>query len=505
VVRSLFTAWACKLFQRTPHPTDGAGTGPLDLSESLDFTLTLLGSTTWRQRLVERIELASSTHARATSIYQIDFPPETIEDFFPAATGQVNVILPLTTRPKRPLLRFQIDGPQGASASLLSRTSIAEIEEEYLEVLLKRADLVGLLAGGLPRDLLKAICQFTPGVYDSVRTTRDRAADLAGYLDTQLSFPVTPSNVKAWLGPSDAAARILVPALGEPPEKRSSSECVLLALPVMESPPASAIEVATIVESYHVALQSIAEREDVAADTDEAEAGREFLSVLAEYGRRWELLVEVEVPLHKPAQLRVVEDRPLGLESGGWARQLVAFGDAASAHVEISVFDPNVAVVDYEVRNLVGECVGFPPLEAARKTDDVLSIYSSDRTRPYFAYFRVRLRTARYVRWTAVATCLVTSSAAAAAAVVEVDSEFVEKLTLLTLPATIAATVMLAREATTLATHLIRGLRFALAVSLLVLWLVVLVRISRQGIDAGWLEDVRDSVEDVLEWWKLPL
>jgi hypothetical protein len=447
-----------------------------DLSTNLDFTFTLLRSTGWKLRLVERIELASSTKARASSHYQVEFPPELIGEFAVGDFERANVILPVTTRPKRPLLRFRLQGPQGAPVSLLPRASIAEIEAEHLRILRDDAALTKEIVDGLPLMLLEAVCLFTPGVYDAVRGGDGYLSPLRNYLSHQLPFRVTLTDVLSWRRDADAAGQVLVSALGEPPDPRSSSECVLLALPAMRPPPASPEKIAELVSSYRMAIE--AARDEGAWD---------LLQVLGEYGRRWELLAEVEVPLRRPADLVVAEDRPLGLEAGGWSRQHVTFRDANSTHVEISVLDPNVSIRDYRVQDLGGRLLRFPPLEGAEQTEEVVSIYSSDSQRPYFADFCARLQPADYIRWTALATCVVTASAAVVAAFVDSDQSLIEKLTLLTLPTTITATLMLVREATTLATRLIRGLRILLAIALVGLWLVVLVRVSLEGLDAGWL------------------
>jgi hypothetical protein len=446
-----------------------------DLSTNLDFTFTLLRSTGWKQRLVERIELASSTKARARSHYQVEFPPELIGEFVDADIERANVILPVTTRPKRPLLRFRLQGPQGAPVSLLPRASIAEIEAEHLRILRDDPALTKI-TDGLPLELLEAVCLFTPGVYDAVRGGDGYLSPLRNYLSHQLPFRVTSTDVLSWRRDADAAGQVLVSALAEPPDPRSSSECVLLALPAMRPPPASREKIGELVSSYRTAIEAARDR-----------GAWDLLQVLAEYGRRWELLAEVEVPLRRPADIVVAEDRPLGLEAGGWSRQHVAFRDANSTHVEISVLDPNVSIRDYRVQDLRGRLLSFPPLEGAEQTDEVVSIYSSDSERPYFADFFARLQPADDIRWTALATCVVTASAAVVAAFVDSDQSLIEKLTLLTLPTTIAATLMLVREATTLATRLIRGLRILLAIALVGLWIVVLVRVSLEGLDAGWL------------------
>jgi len=86
----------------------------LDLTRSSDFTFTLLADTwAWRQRLVETFTLGSRWHAAVRSSYQVELPSGLLDPFSGEGSVEgVRAIFPLTTRPKRPLLGFEIDGPE---------------------------------------------------------------------------------------------------------------------------------------------------------------------------------------------------------------------------------------------------------------------------------------------------------------------------------------------------------------------------------------------------------
>src|SRR4051812_9430055 len=114
------------------------GENRIDLSENLALTLELIERPwRWRQRLVETLEFESGTEVRATSAYQFEFPPELLSELEALDVDIANVILPVTTRPKRPLLRYDLRTTHGAAAYLLSRKSIAYIQAVYVRGLVE--------------------------------------------------------------------------------------------------------------------------------------------------------------------------------------------------------------------------------------------------------------------------------------------------------------------------------------------------------------------------------
>lgn len=132
----------------------------------------------WRQRLTEEIELAAARHARVTSAYQVELPPGLVRPRVgrrePAA---VRVLLPVTTRPKGLLFRFEVTGPDGSPANLLRRIDIAAFQAEYLTRLVLTSKARHYFEG-LPDGLFEAISVFTPALarhFDaSFRTPVDR-------------------------------------------------------------------------------------------------------------------------------------------------------------------------------------------------------------------------------------------------------------------------------------------------------------------------------------------
>lgn len=446
--------------------------GRIDLSEDSRFFLELLDSThVWRERLVRELRFGNRNHVRAISSYQIDFPPALLERHGQAGEARsANVLIPLTTRPKGPLLNFSLSGPGGSPATLTSRASIAALQAEYLGALAESSTVAKTLSSRINSQLFESICVFTPRFFnDSFFRDGDGdiAVALAEYLTSGLDLPVEVEDVHDWRQKTAEAGAILAQRLREPPDPVSSSEELLLALPHNPQLPTSTAEIDSLVNGYHEAVLA----------ADEA-ADEQFLVALAEYGRRYEVVVEVEVPLLEPSRLKIEEDLPLrvkkhrGLRS--WIGQEFPLGDARSTHLEARSDDPNVEVMDYEIRDLNGrDASGW--LESIRLTREALSLYGSEPGRPYFAVLWLRLGVARPLRMGA--WLLLTANLVAITAVpfIGFDGSVGDRLAVLAIPTTIAATFALVREQTALAARLQWIPRMLLAMTTAALWLEVVI------------------------------
>lgn len=444
--------------------------GSLDLSETWDVPVLLLDDTrAWRQRLVERFVFGSVEHMSVMSSYQCELRPELLQPFLGKTTPErVKILLPLTTRDKRPLLGFNATGHGDAPAQLLPRESIAAIQAEYLHRLVISSPGGPKTRAGLSPNLLEAVCVFTPAIYDLFVTQenekRDRA--LRAYLQDGLGYPVPLTDVHRWLETSDAIGTILAQRLQEPADHRSASECILLALPKMEPRPCSTEALDSVLDAFSLAVRD-ADRED-----DDS-----LLMALAEYGRRWEMIVETEVPVAEPFSVKLTEERPLGLKFRGWSRHRFALGDAQSVHLEAKVQDPTTMIADYEVKDLSGRTVGIGPLEAARDTPETLSLYSSDPDRPYYVEVGIRLQPASWVRWSILVVTLIVLAALVGVFTVPESEQLPGELALLVTPTTFAAALLLIREETSLAVRLQAAWRAILAFAVTTLWLAALVRL----------------------------
>lgn len=439
-----------------------------DLTRTTAFTLALLDDTwRWRQRVVEELELSSSDHVLVTSSFQLEFPPQLIDPFLGGSrTSWVKVLVPLVTREKRPLLGFEVAGPGGAPAHLIRRASIAAIAAEYLGRLAASSP-ARVAAPGLPGPLLEAICVTTPTIYREFEANaRDRPEALASYLSDGLGFGVPQREAARWAEEQADVARLLVAALREPASPHSSSEHVLLALPRLEPRPRTVGEIDRLLAGYRRAVLAAAQVDD-----------RALLGALAEYGRRYELILELAAPLDEPFSVKVVEQRPLELRRRGWTSHRFGLRDASSFHFEARATDLTIELADFSVHDLEGRPIGIPPLEGARYTREFLALSSSDPDRPAAVEVGLRLRPTRDVRITRTFVAALAWAAALAAVLVPADASFVEVLNLLSVPTTFAVALVLLREESSLALRLQRPSRLALLVAIAVLWTVEILRL----------------------------
>lgn len=311
----------------------------VDLSETTDFFLALKSDpSSWRERLVAELGLGLRNHVRSTSAFQIEFPPELLRGFVNLKrTRSANVLLPLTMREKRPLLNLGVTGPGGIPATVLARPSIAALQAFYLLSVVDRSSTRMRLLPFVDERLWEAICAFSPSFFVSNffdPAEGDLDAAVAAYLSSGLGLQVDVDRVLGWRNRTEQARQALSRRLNEPPDDLSSAEQVLLALPGMSPLPRGLDEIDGIVDSYAHLIETADERGE-----------HTLVAALAEYGRRYELIVEVEVPLMEPCRVRVDEDLPLELERRRWQYWIThqfPLRDARSAHLEVRLDDANI-------------------------------------------------------------------------------------------------------------------------------------------------------------------
>jgi hypothetical protein len=451
----------------------------LDLTENAAFFRVLLSDTlAWRQRLVEHFTFGSAEHVRVSSSYQCEFPPELLRPFlrchdarFPVEA--VSALVPITTRPKQAMLGFDCSAPEDQFAPVSRRSDAAALQAGYVRELIATSPAAEVLDGPLSEDLIEAIGAFTPGRYKRIwDDEKDRRRSIAKYVEQGLKVRLCDASLGASLTECDSAAEVLTRVLDERPAPMSSSECVLLALPNMRNPPTSDETIAALVRRYARAIRLA----DAAGDTA-------VLQAIADYGRRWELIVEVTVPVGRPWRIRVEEDRPLDWVEGK-PRQVLALGDAQSVHFEVGVTDPTVSLKEGSYRLVDHHDQDVPRwlVEDVRDTKETLSLYTSEpRREPYYATLEFAFTRPSYVQLTAVSLTVLLFVAAALAFFVD-DGALVEKLAVLTVPTTFAAALLFLREQTPLGARLDTGRRRLLGVATVGLWTVAIGRLLVDGL-----------------------
>jgi hypothetical protein len=446
-----------------------------DLSERPDFLLDLLSdSNVWKQRAVTEFAFEAANHVRVSSSFQIEFPPDLIERYVDTRfTRRANILLPVVAKTKDALLNFNLRGPEGSPATLLPRVSIAGLQADYLQGLATSSSAERVV---LSHGIYDAISVFTPFTFRTRflrRWARGPGAErpfekaLRSYLEDGLGFQVGAADISRWRARTRSAGEILSRRLDEPADPLSSSEEILLAAPLIEPPPATVTDLDRLVERYveHVEIADAA--------NDDA-----YLSVLSEYGRRYELICEVEVPLLEPFRIKVEEDQPLGLKRRGRMMHALVVGGSKSMHIEAQTVDSNVVLGrKMSLRDTKGHDISGR-MELIRITPERLALYSSDRERPYIAVLSLRLRTAFQLTFAAALLTMISLAATIVVLTLPEDRFFISSLGVLAVPTTVASAFVLTREDSPLATRLQRAWRGALALASLALWFVLVLRLT---------------------------
>jgi len=444
----------------------------IDLTDEWEFTFVLLDDTrAWRERSVYEIVLGDGDSVNTTTAYQVRIPLDLVHQFRPGAwEGEwVRLLLPFAVRSKELLFKVDFKGVRDRGVVLLRRQEIAELQARYL----------ARLAPDSPPSLLslwEGLSAFTTTAWHHHRATTKPSVwhrirrgwkeswhiqALAAYLSNGLDLDIKPAHVTQWLKETDRARTALVAALGEGENPDSSSECILLAVPFMSFRPKSIKAIDVLIGQFRDAVDAM---------------DQDALQVLAEYGRRWEAIVETTLPIGRSSTLKLTEKRPWIETPSPILEQVLPFGDTLSTHIEARSADPDVEIKRLDVTDLEGNSLEVDGGDAKRVAADAAAFYASSDERPYVARVRVeaRLRLWRYLL--NLGLVIMTAFASVAAFVLPQDAYLVDSLTLLTLPLTLAAAFILTRVSP-LAERLLRRWRTGLMGAVSVLWVVALWRL----------------------------
>jgi len=452
-----------------------AGPAVADLRSDVEFVLGLLERPwTWRQRQVEEMELGSAATAAGssrrvtvTSGYQVRLPEGAAG---PGAT-RARVQLPLTRREKGPYLDLDLSGPGATPVTLTTSSAIAALSARHLVRLATGSPAADQVLAGLPQALLIAVCQATPGGYRAIQDREGRERALEAYLAATLGLSPAATDLRRWQGLLRGPAAVLADRLGEPADETSTAENLLLALPRLVPPPRSAAEVDTLVRGWADAVRA-AER---------ARADR-FLETLAEYGRRADVVVELEAPLTEAFTVKLTELRPFRLDRQGWFSERFRFDDARSVHLRARVESHWIEIDRHRVRDAGGEEVTFPVLVDELATEKSVVVNSIDPQRPRTVDLQLHLRINADVRSTLLFVGVLAWGAATAALLLpepRAVGDLVDLLGLLAVPTTFAVSLLLTREESSLAARLQRSLRTSVLLATTVLWIAVVARLAR--------------------------
>lgn len=435
----------------------------------------------WRQRSVTEIVLRERDYVDLTTAYQICLPLELIRKYASKARigDTIRLRLPFSVRPKQLLLDTDFTGYRNNSTSLLLRDEIATIQAEQLlkknELPLDNDSLIYITLVGVSRYMVPGWRQYNSprgflkwpiALYRRTKFGKKKhmSKAIAKYLDDELNdVKVEPNHVNDWLELLKPAASKLIEALGEGEHTDSSADCVLLAIPFMEKSPTGLKAIDEVVETYSRFVNSL---------------DQESLRLLANYGRRWQAIVETVVPIGVPCTIRMSERRPWPGSIRHRMVQEIQFGNAKSTHIEIRVASDAVMISKPRVLDFANKTVGY--FDELRDTPHAAAIYTSDPRCPDFARVRVNAR-ASYIYQLLVFGLFypLVTFAIIAAVSLPGSSHFVNSLTLLVLPITLVGAFVISREPTSLAERLLLPLRFLMASSVVALWTIAIVRLAR--------------------------
>lgn len=471
--RAASSAQACQPERSIPADEEDSHVPHTNSSQKL--VSSLLREREWRERVVEEFVFGAGEHVRVSATFQCGLSASVMSDHLAAGESVVRgVPLPITTREKRPLLNFDLRGPEGRDCFLLPRDQIGALQTGYLQDRLADAGLEDV-NDVRTTDLLEGICTFTPAVFQFVRAEADGDQDraLVAYLNDGLGLDgIKPADVRRWRQRTGPARRALIEALQEPASAASSAEEVLLALPHMLRPPKDAGEVDELVESYCGIVQALVRGK-----------ATEALYALADSGRRWVVIVETTVRIGERFTVKLSEDRPLALRARRLSRQRFALGDADRAHLEIRMTDSNVMLGREPARrDPQGEEVAIGVLEGVRFTNETASYYSSIADRPRFLDLDIDLKLTSDLRLMPMLVSVLGLAATVICLLLPAGQDLVTGIAVMAVPITVAAALLAVREQTALASRLQQGPRACVVIVTALLWASVLLRLLWSGV-----------------------
>ncbi|WP_419917838.1 hypothetical protein [Candidatus Poriferisocius sp.] len=372
-------------------------------------------------------------------------------------------------------MNVDFTGAQGNTTTLLLRREAAELQARYIAHVDGRAFDEQPLGGSL----WIGISAYTNSVWREFYAPTKQgfwrrclsasnshryidALALASYLNADLDFNVEIGHVERWLQQLEPARTALVYALGEGDNLESSSECVLLAVPFMPFRPQGIEDIDLLVEEFVGAV----DRMDLTT-----------LQVVAEYGRRWEAIIDTTVPVDQSCLIKLSEQRPWLRAHSSKMEQELAWGDARTTHVEIRAADHGIVIDKPQISDLLGQRLGVAAGDSVPATADTVAFYASDPKRPYFARISVRAHTRQAHSLLVLWILVLILAATTVAGLLPDNADLVESLALLTFPLTLAGALVLSRGSTPLTERLLRHWKVVLVLAITVLWAFALFRL----------------------------
>jgi len=428
-----------------------------NLIDDRDVTVALLANPLeWRVRVIEEIAVDAATTCLRRRSLQVAPLRQHIGTKVPSDITHALLALYVAPIPRGPLLDFDVSGPDG-DGWLLPRLEIAEREALYLEGL---AEACGHPIGFELHVVLSAVSGFT----GELLTEIDEDFSLGEYLEAGLGRPVPDAVLTEWSAISDECRMALRPRL-DVFHGYSAPENPALVLPeLFAAGYVSTDEEATdCLTGYMDLIVAMNQR----TQSSQLNAADEFLVALADYADYYDLMVAMRVPLDEPFMVKFSERRDLTLSPfSNRGQQDLVVADASTNHVTFKIPDPNVRIRDFRAIKPNSNHYSYGAFQS-RQDPQNRAFYAHDPDRDYRIRLSFQLGLLRRLQlvpyFVAGLLGLLT-----VALWIQRPTEL-SALALIVGPAALAASVLLAREPSTLGSRLRMVSSLTLAAALLVL------------------------------------
>lgn len=467
----------------------------------------------WRQRSAVRIYLSSALWSEryrevdVVALHDIPAFQEQLVKQYGTQAQEADAIfttLPIIDMPKVTSVDFCItvaDKP----VYRLPRYEISTIQAAYFRhYLARRANRENELVGIGLEKLLAAIFLFNPAnlkeylkeyrfrnnPYKWLRSRIDPSYPVDAYITKKFSdfhLDVTKETHRHWqniVEPiTEFAERYVIS------DRSSSAENPLLAIPMFLKD--SGVTQGQVTEILRKLVAFLMNADNAWPDPD----NKTLLQCYFGWGLRWEILAHCQVPLNEPFRIIIQERREIFFGRAGdstkpywwrtWieptASTYISFKDAATNHVHVSATDNGVELKSSDTKSVSEKNNDLEPPDAEHKTAEQYARYDAQRSRESRIWVQCRLRQPWLRRWTARGVCVATLAAFSLIlyfGVIGYDAD--QKLNggdvvAILIPVTFAASLLLARDATTLGMHVKRMSQITIMLSLGSLWAITVV------------------------------
>lgn len=426
-----------------------------NLIDNRDTTVALLlEPLQWRVRVVEEIVVDAATNCLRKRSLQVAPLRPLIANYLDAKDEEVLIALNVAPMPRGPLLDFTVEGPLG-DAWLLPRVEIAIRQARYLSAVALKA---GVRMTSRQNRMLTKILGFseTNWLFGSTDFS------LADYLEDGLGGSVPMETIEDWTAIGRSCNSLLRPYLDMDVEY---SVCESPALAVPDLYPADvAFDERVATAHLREYLRLI---RDMHARAEASPYATEFLRSLADYGPYYDLMVAMRVPVDQPFLVKYAERRSLTLSPlRNIGSQHLVIADAQSNHVTFKISDPNVRIVAFAALEPSNDEYAYGSF-LITSDDQTRSFYAHDADRDYRIRLKFKLALLRRLQMVPYLASLLVFLLSIA--LIVDPTKDVRTLGLVVGPSALAASVLLAREPSTLGSRLRLASTLLLGNALLIL------------------------------------